>query len=255
MRKWLKERIKIEVKDWNVTNLTSILLPNILRQEDNINQDNKVKFKKQRPSIVMQLLSRYLSKKIEDANSSEISEYMIFKKKADTEYDKIRKLQLLHLADQNSISKSSTSETKISDTKDRSFSLTNRIGLVSHNSKNSKSVHYAVGDLSEVPEDFESSSEEIKEKNREGNKIPTNENNETDRQLKNLDSSQNILISNRNTENYVKEQKDSQTRTQKGFRKKLCSYFCLFFRWCDWSNKKKQAQSPQEYSRVYENRV
>ena len=79
-----------------MTNLTSILLPNILRQEDNINQDNKVKFKKQRPSIVMQLLSRYINKKIEDANSSEISEYMIFKKKADTEYDKIRKLQLLH---------------------------------------------------------------------------------------------------------------------------------------------------------------
>ena len=76
-----------------MTNLTSILLPNILRQEDNINQDNKVKFKKQRPSIVMQLLSRYINKKIEDANSSEISEYMIFKKKADTEYDKIRKRQ------------------------------------------------------------------------------------------------------------------------------------------------------------------
>ena len=79
-----------------MTNLTSYLLPNILRQKDNINQDNRAKCKKQRPNIVMQLLSRYINKKIEDANSSEISEYMIFKKKSITKYDKMRKLQLLH---------------------------------------------------------------------------------------------------------------------------------------------------------------
>ena len=88
MRKSLREQIKIETKSWNITDLSPVLLTNLLNYGTKLVQKDEKLSNEEASDLINRWLYRYVDQNNEISTSSWISDYMIFKKKTIKIYDK-----------------------------------------------------------------------------------------------------------------------------------------------------------------------
>ena len=88
MRKCLREQIKIETKSWNITDLSPVLLTNLLNYGTKLVKKEEKLSNEEASDLINRWLYRYVDQNNEISTSSWISDYMIFKKKTIKIYDK-----------------------------------------------------------------------------------------------------------------------------------------------------------------------